>query len=38
MKKRCDENADIEINLGKWLLNYHNTPHSATSTEPSDDG
>ncbi|KAL5260064.1 hypothetical protein ACHWQZ_G010249 [Mnemiopsis leidyi] len=35
MKKMCQDNADIEMNLAKWLLNYHNTPHPATNTEPS---
>ena len=35
MKKMCDDNTDVEMNLAKWLLNYHNTPHPATSTEPS---
>ena len=27
--------ADIELNIANWLLSYHNTPHSATGTEPS---
>ena len=35
MKKMCEDNSNIEMNLSKWLLSYYNTPHSATGTEPS---
>ena len=35
MRKMCKSDVDIEMNLASWLLNYHNTPHSATGIEPS---
>ncbi len=35
MRRMCQDNTDIELNIAKWLLSYHNTPHSATGTEPS---
>jgi transposase InsO family protein len=35
MKKMCTDKSDIESNVPEWLLNYHNTAHSATGIEPS---
>ena len=35
MKKMCDDNVDMDLNIANWLINYHNTPHTSTGIEPS---
>ena len=35
MKKMCESNADLEMNLTSWLFQYHNTPHTTTKVEPA---
>ena len=35
MKKMCDDNVDMDLNIANWLINYHNTPHTSPGIEPS---
>ena len=35
MNRMCLNNPDISYNLANWLMNYRNTPHTATGVEPS---